>query len=330
MQLIFFLCTVYFVVKTRAECLLIGKYYTWSSGNVPSMDQGNDFIRNKIENNCMFMVYRIGGTEASAVYDYLTGSKDRKKLMQRASGESGVYPPIPRVYDTFVNMTVAAIKEATFYTDMIPIKWPIVNKIANMIAPMSIRVVLYSVTPFDPVAGALQNPKSSWLYALSNKVVLVIAMFGITGPRQYHRTDSRMPRFKELKWIVPPQAYGSSIDNPPVGWGKNETWITALEKTKQKIQQIGHFDIALLACGSYGGPLQHYMYKANKSSVYLGGTLQNFFGIRGNRWGKWYDDNIRKHPEQASWWIDPDPEERPHYCDKVEDCPYHVKKRKPK
>ena len=76
--------------------------------------------------------------------------------------------------------------------------------------------------------------------------------------------------------------------------GNNDVnnWIYHIEKMKSDINELNknyNFDIALLSCGGFGMLLSDYIYtKLNKSVIYVGGSLQLFFGIIGNRW--------RNHP----------------------------------
>ena len=45
------------------------------------------------------------------------------------------------------------------------------------------------------------------------------------------------------------------------------------------------FDIALVSCGGYGLPIcNHIKENIKKSAIYIGGGLQLFFGVIGNRW----------------------------------------------
>jgi hypothetical protein len=54
------------------------------------------------------------------------------------------------------------------------------------------------------------------------------------------------------------------------------------------------FDIALVSCGGFGMPICHYIFsEMGKSAIYVGGALQLFFGIMGNRWKS--SPNILKH-----------------------------------
>ena len=64
----------------------------------------------------------------------------------------------------------------------------------------------------------------------------------------------------------------------------HNNWIETFEIMCNDISKLD-FDIALLGCGGYGLPLCNYIHKnLNKSAMYVGGGLQLFFGVMGNRW----------------------------------------------
>ena len=233
--------------------------------------------------------------------------------------DSGVFPDTLEEMDSFIKETIAGIKAATVLIDMWPNNWPHIPNIAHRIGCDAVRISLLSLTSFwggdsYSLVGDAFGLQNSWIGSLRNKTVLVISVFSITGPAQYARVDSKLPKLKELKWIVPPQALG--MDRPR-GY-ENRTWTDALADLKKKVTMIGHFDVALLSCGAYGTPLSNHIKSLGKSSIYLGGSLQGLFAIRGSRWEKWIGAHIRKWPNEASWWVHPHAVERPKFCERTE------------
>jgi hypothetical protein len=93
----------------------------------------------------------------------------------------------------------------------------------------------------------------------------------------------------------------------------------------ERINQQGHFDVALVSAGAYTGPLAHHIFKLGKTAIYFGGSLQNLFGIKGHRWVNWYSERLIKHPEEKDWWIGPDIREIAIDCIRAEDCAYFDK-----
>ena len=85
------------------------------------------------------------------------------------------------------------------------------------------------------------------------------------------------------------------------------SWKESLSVMKSDIEALD-FDIALLGCGTYGLPLVDFIRnKLNKSAIYIGGSLQILFGIKGKRWDS-HDEISDFYNEN---WIRPSIEETP-------------------
>jgi hypothetical protein len=127
---------------------------------------------------------------------------------------------------------------------------------------------------------------------LEDKVVLVIHPFIDTMRMQMTKIQavwsnvtndvvagapySCFPNVKEMKYIRTPLP----VDHPTI------SWMESYEILVKEIQNIGYFDMALLGCGGYGLPLVSYISTLDfaPSAMYVGGSLQLFFGIHGSRW----------------------------------------------
>lgn len=162
--------------------------------------------------------------------------------------------------------------------------------------------------------------KDTWVHELKGKTVLYIGALPRSVRKQFDRPDSRTPRFKELKIIPTAQAYAG---NTPEGY-EGKTVFHALEDIYRAIDRIGEFDIALISAGASAALIAHHVFKSGRSAVYFGGSLQGVFGIKGTRWLRELHEFLERHPEEASWWVNPDPLERPPHCERVENCPYFI------
>jgi hypothetical protein len=110
---------------------------------------------------------------------------------------------------------------------------------------------------------------------------------------------------------------------PPVtlaGNGDDIDWVHHFNYFKNEVaKKKDDFDIALVSCGGYGMPISNYIYKdLNKSCIYVGGALQLFFGINGNRWKN--NETVNKY--KNSYWINPLKEDIPKNHLKVEGSAY--------
>ena len=58
-----------------------------------------------------------------------------------------------------------------------------------------------------------------------------------------------------------------------------------MKKDLTDINKAFDFDIALVSCGGFGMLVSDFIFTTlNKSAIYVGGSLQLYFGIIGNRW----------------------------------------------
>lgn len=154
--------------------------------------------------------------------------------------------------------------------------------------------------------------KPAWTKALKGKKVLVVHPFQHTIERQYQNRDKLfddpdvLPDF-ELITLKAVQTIAGTKDE------RFETWFDALAYMTGEIKKID-FDVALLGCGAYGLPLSVEIRKMGKQAVYLGGSLQLLFGIKGSRW--------KDHPVISKlyndFWVYPDAEDTPENAKKVE------------
>lgn len=153
----------------------------------------------------------------------------------------------------------------------------------------------------------------TWLRALANRTVLVVHPFNQSIRAQLARgpaaiwgewADTVMPRGMRLKIVVPPVSFA--------GADEFRDWRAALAELMRRVDEAGSFDVALLSCGGLGMPLAAYLRSTGRSSVYVGGSLQIWFGIVGNRW--------RGFQKRMPWlrslmnnsnWVAPLPSERP-------------------
>ena len=101
----------------------------------------------------------------------------------------------------------------------------------------------------------------------------------------------------------------------------SEEFDIELDKFIEKIEEIkDDFDIALCSCGGYGNLVCSKIFDIGKSSIYVGGVLQMFFGVYGTRWLKERPDVLRLFMNKH--WTRPKEEEQPDGFKKVEGSCY--------
>ena len=80
------------------------------------------------------------------------------------------------------------------------------------------------------------------------------------------------------------------------------------------------YDVALVSAGGYGNLICAHLFSQGKSSVYVGGVLQMYFGVLGNRWLKERPDVLRLYLN--AHWSRPSVAERPRGCETIEGACY--------
>jgi hypothetical protein len=127
---------------------------------------------------------------------------------------------------------------------------------------------------------------------MTGRRVLVVSPFSKSIEHQYARRDSLFRDFKypnfELMTYDTPITYNNPQDVRANSLGsKTSNWVDELDLMKQEIRQMD-FDVALLSCGSYAGPLGVDISFSGKKAIYVGGVLNVLFNIFGQRYNTDY------------------------------------------
>jgi len=154
----------------------------------------------------------------------------------------------------------------------------------------------------------IYSSKNIWTHALKGKRLLIISPFeeSILEKIPIREKIYGVDLFPDCTFITikPPQTQG---DEP-----SDEFYIEAdrffrrLDKLKNK------YDVALVSCGGYGSMVCNYIYENHeKSAIYVGGVLQMYFGIMGNRWRRERHDIVKLFVDGNPHWSNPKESERP-------------------
>lgn len=262
-------------------------YSGYAGGLIYSAQEGNRIITDMILSGRPFTATRFGKTEMDPlIYRERNRKNKRKKEMaDRNIGVcSGFFPCTDAMIDKYRNVFIDSIGDI----DLLGVYFFIDNE--------EYFIDKYMNKPKCCLPRALEPFyfESPWTSALRGKRVLVIHPFSRSIEKQYIKREKLfenkniLPDF-ELKTIKAVQTLADEKDS------RFTTWFEALDWMKSEISKVD-FDIALLGCGAYGIPLQHYIKSLGKQSVYVGGGLQILFGIKGKRW----DD----HPEISKLYND--------------------------
>ncbi len=132
--------------------------------------------------------------------------------------------------------------------------------------------------------------KHNWYENLKNKKILIISSHSRSMEKQWLSNNVFKSHLKtdikhedtgiELAFVKPPMSV--------CGLTPHGSWLESLDIFKKDIDnKLANFqlDLALISCGSYSAPICNYIHsKYGKSVFYIGGALQLYFSIIGNRW----------------------------------------------
>lgn len=269
---------------------LIGKNLTEPKYKraVLTEQEGNDKLYEMVLSGKPFAATRFGGTETKTIADVLYTKAGGKfggvsdRTLTRIMQLSGFFPADKEALSRFVDLYMDCCEDI----DLLGV-WNIL--LQSYLADECVtNAELSELRMFEPYY--FEHP---WTRALEGKKVVVIHPFAGTIESQYQKRQQLfenkeiLPEF-ELRCVKAVQTLAGNKC-------EHETWFDALEwMYKKTIDE--DFDVALIGCGAYGLPLAVKIKRAGKQAVHVGGSLQLFFGIKGNRWdnheviGKLYND----------------------------------------
>jgi hypothetical protein len=171
---------------------------------------------------------------------------------------------------------------------------------------------------FDALALDVFNSIASepWTLALKGKRVLIISPF-VESFKE--KVDKRTEIYGidlfpdcELSFIKPPQTQGDS---------QSDEFDVELHRFVNELEEIKDtYDVALCSCGGYGNLVCSALFDMGKSAIYVGGVLQMYFGVYGERWLREHPDIMRMYMNRH--WSRPKNKEIPSGFEKVEDSCY--------
>jgi hypothetical protein len=280
---------------------------------IMNIEKGNKIILDSLNCNSPQAIGKIGSTELASLKKYLRyidqPNKDELTKIDREIlyNNSGVYPPSYEIFEPFCKL---------FLNDVLPeldslAVWFNIEE-ASIAKKYCKKANYLALGSLETYVNINDNIWTSWL---KEKKVLVIHPFKNSIEFQYKRrqliwsNQNILPLF-ELKTLAPPH-YPSMVKP------KFNDWFESLENLKTEMSKID-FDIALIGAGAYSLPLALHAKKMGKHGIHIGGALQIYFGIYGNRWEA--IPEIRKHRNE--YWIRPLKEDTPPKISLVENGCY--------
>jgi hypothetical protein len=259
--------------------------------------------------NKPFLIGRLSGCEPVATKQIITNTLNKRTLYQLMNNAGIFYKTQESIkkwgkmyYNSMKNSTLLGIweKEGGMYSFM------------GEAQEFFLQAIKNSSTYFAPCLDAFffsQINGPSWEEALRGKHILIINPF--VKSIQSQIDNNRLGKiFKTIpdwfsgcsfSYILPPMTQAGNHNN--IDWQDSFSLLCKhVDKYEDK------YDVALVSCGGYGMLICDYIFSKGKSSIYVGGCLQLFFGILGTRWEKNKDLNELINKE---YWIRPHESERP-------------------
>ena len=278
-------------------------------------EENNDlrlYIEDKIKNNTNFILPRISGVENN--FAYLGACIANKQLtktqysyinnwIKYIKNNAGIKLTSISSILKYSELYLEAFKLCDTYFD-----WDNTGNYIDHIAEShefittnfeKNKILALSLDVFNNINN---NP---WTQALTSKRLLIISPFIESMkskldilPKIYG--VDLFPKC-EFIFIKPPQTHAAM---------PSEEFDIELERFIEEVKKIkDDFDIALCSCGGYANLVCAEIFKMNKSAIYVGGVLQMFFGIYGDRWLKEHPDILRIYMNKH--WSRPSENEKP-------------------
>ena len=256
--------------------------------------ESNAKLIETLNNPNRILCSRLGVVESQIVDRYLEPSGQVPlKLRKLAWINAGIFPPSKSTFKIFTSLYIEALVASELIAAWPSGLQPSHDRVLNSICPDTPRIGMDVLDIFN--CAETIDIESIWISHLKGKKVLVIHPFAQSFRNQFDQLKKlhRLPILPEFDAVfsAPPMTQGFSI--------KKSTYAEQLSNYLSQLEEITHeasFDFALLAAGAYGLPIANHLKGLGLSSIYVGGTLQLYFGVEGARWAK--RENLQKFRTQ--------------------------------
>ena len=281
----------------------IGKKNVYPS-KVLSAEEGNDLIKQKLQENLPLMATRFGANEIGYAYRSVHGTRIPFKL-RHSIANTGFFPADDKkLLEKFSEIYLKACKNADIFG-----VWNSSEYEGTAISEFCPNAKLMPLISLEPYY--FENP---WSIALKGKKVLVIHPFAKTIEKQYAKHSQLI----ENKEVLPDfDLLTFKAENTIFGHDKFKNWFEVFDYSCEEISKI-EFDVAIIGAGSYGLPLAAFIKSTGKQAIHMAGATQILFGIKGKRWDK--HPIISKFYNES--WVRPDTTETPEKHKTVENGCY--------
>lgn len=265
-----------------------------------SFFQLQTFLENKISKNEPFFIGRLSGNEPNLCGKVLNRKEIPRQLMFEMLHTAGICMKSNDDVKEYVRLYLQACNSCHvlgIWSCGMHSQGEILYKFIKNLNKQQIDICAQALEPYY----FMKNPNYRFNDIFKNKKVLIITS----------HLKSTLHQLEKNHLIHEKQIFDEStlfhVYKPTQQNGGNsdgQSWMIHISKMKNDITELKEtfdFDVALVSCGGFGMILCNYIYsEMGKSVIYVGGALQLYFGILGNRWRE--NENILKI--KTEHWID--------------------------
>jgi hypothetical protein len=261
--------------------------------------EGNDFIRQAIDDGQPLAIGKIGSLEAEALTCYLRGRDYPPELRLQMLENVGIHPSDRTHLDAFCEFFLEAVDKLDILAAWgHPGETAIISRVADR--------PLVRLRSFE----AWRHPRP-WSAALAGKRVLVVTPFANSVLSQFRRReeiwrDQAILPPCELRAVKMPLSPGLV---PPT----HRDWRERFQAVVKECDEHP-YDVMLVGAGGLSVPLAAHAKARGHIGFHLGGHTQIFFGVYGKRWDR---DRLLADLRTSSW-VRPSGDEAPPSVVKVE------------
>tara|TARA_X000000950_G_scaffold289418_2_gene413182 strand:- start:40713 stop:42347 length:1635 start_codon:yes stop_codon:yes gene_type:complete len=307
---------IYPIIKS-SQNFIFSHNYNFKTEN----QELSSYIEKKIQAKENFIIPRLAGIENNLAHESVLFIKkeitDKNVLLSKIKimkNNAGIYLSSLNSIINYSQLYLNAFEKCDVYFD-----WSVFSNVAK-----------YSKNSFPFMYNNFKKKRvdsetlsifnhihiEPWTLKLRGLRILIVSSFIESIKEKINDREKiyNIDLFPECTFVFlkPPQTNGS---NPSQDFSKE------LDYFCKKIKEIENdFDIALCSCGGYGNLVCSYIYDLNKSAIYVGGVLQMYFGIYGERWIRETPDILKIYLNK--YWSRPKKNERPNDYDKIEKSCY--------
>jgi hypothetical protein len=244
----------------------------------------NYCLKSFLDSEQPFLLGRLGSTESRLIRAFLTRVGHTSPLLARHAAQTAGMGPQSEHHD-IVSLYLDNLLDFNFLAE-----WPCPghSSMKKYMAKQARTPFFYNLEFLNPLSLALVHglkPSDLWLQSLIGKRILVVhpfeASFRASTTRQLGTFENELLPDMSYVCFSPPVTFGS--------YDKPYSFMALLNQAQENLSRVASgssFDIALVAAGGYGLPIASFLYRKQiaKKVLHVGGVLQLYFGVIGNRW----------------------------------------------